>query len=92
MRVRMGEFNVDDFVATMERLGLILAAVPLADGKVRLNRWRMPVATTNAREIENLWTTQLGDWPDRIEQVTAYVMQRTSEHSVAIAHTRASTT
>jgi hypothetical protein len=78
----MGEFNVGDFVATMERLGLILAAVPLADGKVRLNRWRMPNAAIHAQEIENLWTAQVEDKPDRIEQITAHVMKRTSDRSV----------
>jgi len=87
----MSEFNVEEFVATIERLGLILAAVPLADGRVRLNRWRMPNAAIHAQEIENLWTSQVGDRSDRIEQITAHIMKRTAERSVAIAHTRAST-
>ena len=78
----MADFNVDDFVATIERLGLLLAAVPLADGKIRLSRWRMPEAVIHAQEIENLWTTQVENQPHRIEQIAAHVMQRTSERSV----------
>jgi uncharacterized protein involved in outer membrane biogenesis len=85
----MADFNVDDFVATIERLGLLLAAVPLSDGTVRLTQWRMPDAVIHAQEIENLWTTQVGDQPDRIEQIAAHVMQRTSQRSViATAHKR----
>jgi len=80
----MGEFNVNDFVATIERLGLLLAAVPLADGKFRLSRWRLPDAVIHAQEIENLWTTQVENQPDRIEQIAARVMQRTSQRSVFV--------
>jgi hypothetical protein len=79
MRVHMGGFRVDDFVATVEHLGLILAAVPLADGTIRLSRWRMPDAVTHASEIENLWTTHIGDDPDRLKQLATHIMERTSQ-------------
>ena len=39
-RVEMFEFDIETFVAKMDRMGLKLTAVPLADGKYRLNRWR----------------------------------------------------
>ena len=37
----MPEFDVEAFVAGLERMGVKLTCVPLADGKVRINRWRM---------------------------------------------------
>ena len=60
------------------------AAYGIADGTVRLSRWRMPKAVINAKEIEDLWTAQIGEDPDRIEQLTTHVMDRTSRLSAFV--------
>jgi hypothetical protein len=36
------QLSIEAFVSDVERLGLRLNATRLADGKIRLNRWRMP--------------------------------------------------
>jgi hypothetical protein len=51
----MPDFDAEGFVAAVERLRLLLTAVPLADGSVRLNRWRTPDAVIHAQRIEALW-------------------------------------
>ena len=71
----MAEFDVEEFVAKMDRLGLKLTAVPLADGKYRVNRWRMSEAVENAEQIQNLWTSQIGDNQSRIDQLAAHLSQ-----------------
>jgi hypothetical protein len=45
----MLEFDVEGFVAKMDRMGLKLTAVPLADGRFRLNRWRTMQASEHTR-------------------------------------------
>jgi hypothetical protein len=49
----MPDFDVEAFVAKLESLGVKLTAVPLADGRMRINRWRMPHAV-DAIQIESL--------------------------------------
>jgi len=78
----MDDFNVGDFVATIESLGLKLGAVPLADGTVRLTRWRMPHAVANADKIDSLWATRIGEDSARLEQLASHVMQRTDRESI----------
>lgn len=62
----MADFDVEAFVAKLESLGVKLTAVPLADGRVRINRWRMPNAL-DAAQIENLWAAQIGTNQARID-------------------------
>ena len=69
----MPQLKVEVFVFDVERLGLILNVTPLADGKARLNRWRMPDAVLNARKIEDLWSVQIGDDQAQIEELTIHV-------------------
>jgi hypothetical protein len=57
----MREFDVEAFVTKLDRMGVRLTAVPLADGKLRINRWRMMQATEHTQQIEELWASQLGD-------------------------------
>ena len=71
----MSEFDVEEFVAKMEHLGLKLTAVPLADGKLRINRWRMSEAAENTEQIQNLWTSQIGDNQVRIDQLAAHLCE-----------------
>jgi hypothetical protein len=77
----MSDFDAQGFVAPVERLGLLLTAVRLADGNVRLNRWRMPDAVIHAQRIEALWAAQIAENPDRVQQLGAHVMQRVAERS-----------
>jgi hypothetical protein len=54
----MADFDIEGFVAEMDRMGLKLTAVPLADGKYLVNRWRMSGAFEHAKQIEDLWTSR----------------------------------
>ena len=49
VRTEMGEFDVEAFVARLDRMGMKLTAVPLADGKLRISRWRMAGAVEHAQ-------------------------------------------
>jgi hypothetical protein len=60
-KVAMPRLDIEAFVSAIEGLGLRLSATPLADGKVRLNRWRMPDAVLNTQKIEDLWAARIGD-------------------------------
>jgi hypothetical protein len=73
----MPQLSIEAFVSDVERLGLRLNATRLADGKIRLNRWRMPDAVTNTQQIEDLWAVQIGDSPERIEELARHVLKRT---------------
>ena len=69
----MSDFDVEGFVAQMERMGLKMTAVRLADGKYRVNRWRLPLAAENTQQIEDLWTSQIGGNPARMDQLAAHL-------------------
>jgi hypothetical protein len=70
----MPDFDPEGFAAAVERLGLRLTAVRLADGSVRLNRWRTADAVSNADRIEALWAAQIGENPDRVRELAAYII------------------
>jgi hypothetical protein len=74
----MPEFDVEEFVAKMDRLGLKLTAVPVADGKYRGDRWRMSEAIENAEQIRNFWTSPIGDNQYRIDQLAAHLSRAES--------------
>ena len=74
----MSEFDVEAFVAGLDRMGMKLTAVPLADGKLRINRWRMMQATEHTQQIEELWASQLGDDQARIDLLAAHIFIRGS--------------
>jgi hypothetical protein len=59
----MSEFDIEAFLAELDRLGMRLTALRLADGSLKIYRWRMSGARDNAREIEKLWNSTIG--PDR---------------------------
>jgi CspA family cold shock protein len=75
------DFDAEAFVAAVERLGLLLTAVRLADGNIRLNRWRTADAVINAHRIEALWAAQIGEDPDRVRKLAAYIMRRSPKRS-----------
>jgi len=68
----MPEFDVEAFVAKLERMGIKLTSVPLADGKVRINRWRMLNAGEHTQQIQDAWATQIGDDQARIDVLAAH--------------------
>jgi hypothetical protein len=73
METQMSDFDFKGFVASMEQMGLKLTAVPLADGKFRVNRWRTAQASEHTQQIEDLWASQIGDRQARMDQLAAYV-------------------
>lgn len=73
--MEMPDFDVELFVAKMDRMGLKLTAVPLADGKYRVNRWRMLNAVEHTKQIQDLWTSQIGDNQARIDRLAAHLSQ-----------------
>src|SRR5580704_4777550 len=74
-RLAMLEFDVEGFVAKMDRMGLKLTAVPLADGRFRLNRWRTMQAFEHTQQIQDLWSSQIGANQNRIDLVAAHLAQ-----------------
>jgi hypothetical protein len=71
----MPEFDAAGFVAKMDGMGLKLTAVPLADGRYRLNRWRTMQAFAHGQQINDLWASQIGTDLGRIDQLTAHLAQ-----------------
>ncbi len=69
----MLEFDAEAFVARLERMGLKLTCVPLADGKVRINRWRMLNAGEHTQQIQDLWASQIGEDQARIDVLAAHL-------------------
>ena len=82
----MPDFDPEEFATAVERLGLLLTAVPLADGSVRLNRWRTADAIIIAHRIEALWAAQIGEDPDRARELAAYIMRRSSAPTAPRTH------
>lgn len=69
----MPDFDVEGFITELDSMGVKLTAIPLADGKLRVNRWCMLSATEHARQIEDLWTTQIGNDRERIDLLAAHL-------------------
>ena len=72
----MNAFDVESFVAEMDRMGVKLTAVPLADGTVRVNRWRTMQAVDHGHKSEHLWGSQVGHDQVRMESLAAHLMKR----------------
>jgi hypothetical protein len=69
----MPDFDVEAFITKLDRMGMKLTAVPLADGKLRVSRWYMLNATEHAQQIQDLWTTQIGNDQERIDILAAHL-------------------
>jgi hypothetical protein len=69
----MADFDVERIVAQLESWGLRLTAVRLADGTLRVNRWRMMQAIEHPRRIESLWTLYIGNDQARIDLLAAHL-------------------
>jgi hypothetical protein len=79
----MTGFDVAAFVANLECLGIRLTAVPLADGKLRISRWRMMQAAEHTDQIQDLWDTQVGEDQDRIDVLAAFLNARSAAQRLA---------
>ncbi len=69
----MADFDVEAFITKLDRMGMKLTAVPLADGKLRVNRWCMLNAAEHAQQIQDLWTAQIGNDRERIDVLAAHL-------------------
>jgi hypothetical protein len=72
----MNAFDVESFVAEMDRMGVKLTAVPLADGTVRVNRWRTMQAVEHGHRIDHLWGLQVGGDRARMDTLAAHLINR----------------
>ena len=73
----MPEFDVKAFIAQLDQLGMRLTAVPMADGKLKIYRWRMMGAFEHAQEIEDLWTSQIGSDQARSDLLATHLSSAT---------------
>jgi hypothetical protein len=71
--IEMPDFDVEAFVAKLDRWGMKLTSVPLADGKLRVNRWRMLNASEHTQQIHDLWATHIGDSQERIDALASHL-------------------
>ena len=78
----MTDFDVASFVTTLESLGVKLAAVPLADGRLTVTRWKLPSAVEHAQEIERLWVSQVGLSGARMDLLARHISQLAPATSV----------
>ena len=78
----MADFDVEAFITTLDRMGMKLTAVPLADGKLRVNRWCMLNAAEHAQQIQDLWTTQIGNDRERIDVLAAHLANAAAGEAV----------
>ena len=74
----MFEFDIETFVAKMDRMGVKLTVVPLADGKYRLNRWRTMQAFEHTQQIQDLWASQIGGNQNRVDQLAFHLAHATA--------------
>jgi hypothetical protein len=77
----MPDFDVEAFIIRLDRMGMKLTAVPLADGKLRVNRWCMLNATAHAKQIQDLWTAQVGNDQERIDILAAHLAKAASREA-----------
>ena len=75
----MPDFDVEAFITQLDLMGMKLTAVPLADGKLRINRWRMLEACEHAQQIQDLWSTQIGNDQERIDVLAAHLDKAASK-------------
>jgi hypothetical protein len=74
----MFELDIETFVAKMDRMGVKLTVVPLADGKYRLNQWRTMEAFEHTQQIQDLWASQIGGNQNRVDQLAFHLAHATA--------------
>jgi hypothetical protein len=79
---RTRDFDVEAFIAKLDGMGMKLTAIPLADGKFRVSRWCLMKANEHAEQIQDLWTTQIGDSQERIDVLAAHLVKRLPRETI----------
>lgn len=69
----MAYFDVAAFVSKLDRMGVKLTVIPLADGKVRINRWNFLAAAEHMARIGDLWAAEIGENQARIDLLAAHL-------------------
>jgi hypothetical protein len=86
---KMSEFDPGAFTGELERMGLRLTTTQLADGKYRVNRWRM-INAISPGLIERLWAANIGDDQGRIAILIEHLSRRTPEPQILAGNATAS--
>jgi hypothetical protein len=73
----MADFDAEEFITSLDGMGMKLTAIPLPDGRIRVSRWCMMNANEHTEQIHELWTRQIGDDQDRINVLAAHLTSRT---------------
>ncbi len=81
----MADFDVEAFISKLDGMGMKLTAIPLADGKFRVNRWCMMNANDHAQQIQDLWTGQIGDDQTRIDVLAAHLAKALPRDTIRIS-------
>jgi hypothetical protein len=81
----MADFDVEAFISKLDGMGMKLTAIPLADGKYRVSRWCMMSANDHARQIQDLWTLQIGDDQERIDVLAAHLAKALPRETIRIS-------
>jgi hypothetical protein len=81
----MSEIDIDAFITELERLGVKLSTIRLADGTYRVNRWRTLDASAHAAQIEKLWASHIGD-NKRVSDFSPIVCWREPPHPTVVIH------
>src|ERR1700722_15110463 len=69
------EFDAAAFMAELDRMGMKLSALQLADGTFKVYRWRMRGAREHVKEIEDLWDAQVGGDQTRIDVLAKHIIR-----------------
>jgi hypothetical protein len=73
----MSDFDAGTFTSELERAGLKMNTIRLADGKYRVNRWRMIGADT--KRIDELWAATIGDNKNLHDLLVAHLSRHPPE-------------
>jgi hypothetical protein len=71
----MPAFDVKAFISELERMGMKLTALQLADGTFKVYRWRMRGGREHANQIDALWDSQVGEDQARIDLLAAHIIR-----------------
>jgi hypothetical protein len=77
----MAGFDVEAFVSELAGLGMKLTAVPMADGTLKIYRWRLMGAFENAKQIEALWSSQIGNDRARMDLLATHLVGATGQEA-----------
>jgi hypothetical protein len=70
----MAGFDVEAFVSELAGLDMRLTAAPMADGTLKIYGWRLMGAFEHAKQIEALWSSQIGNDRARMDLLAAQLV------------------